>query len=732
METCAIVGMLCIGGNFREAGAFPYRNGTITIQLAPPGGAQKLAGFGEPDPVAVASQPVDGSVKTLTVWDVQKRALAFTSRQWLESYQKHGQHNAACDAEVMEFIRVWLARTHGGPETNNTLSLEDESERLANDPNCTDPLALTVVANNTGDCNDSIRRYKRAFAAYVGSGYQAYPQLFARAQCIAQLMRIKASGEADQVGVAALKLLTKCFTDGSFTPGDQQELADIFVVGWGTQFLARNGAAICEIVHNAGPSYQWLALVLDGERHINAAWQARGGGYANTVTEKGWQGFGENLAEARKVLPQAWKLQPDFPMAPCLMMKVSLGDSGIQEMRVWFDRTLAAQIDYPDAWSEMRWGLRPRWHGNLEALLALGRTALNTGRFDTDVPYEFIECVGDVQQEMGLSAERHIYSRADIWPELKKMFRGYIAVPERAPQRNGLRTSYAVVAYFAGDYGLAREQLEAMDWKPVPGNLLDWGTDLSRMPLEVAARTGPAGAAVAAAETAFDANNVASALKQYTDLASLPAADARTKEFSQYRLAQLAVENRLHQGEWVDLMPANVQDPIWMISLGKVRRLADGALEVEFGPKGHMLFSKARVSANFEVRGQFEMISSSDGNFEAGLVMGRPDIKGWDWYAFGFRRAFREGTVMYFGDTWSSTQQIAKHATLNDAANSFDFVFRNGKVTASANAVQVFQNASSPMQIPAHITTYLVGFGALSGGTKTVVRYRNVQLRELQ
>jgi hypothetical protein len=271
-----------------------------------------------------------------------------------------------------------------------------------------------------------------------------------------------------------------------------------------------------------------------------------------------------------------------------------------------------------------------------------------------------------------------------------------------------------------------------MDWKPVPGNLLDWGTDLSRMPLEVAARTGPAGAAVAAAETAFDANNVASALKQYTDLASLPAADARTKEFSQYRLAQLAVENRLHQGEWVDLMPANVQDPIWMISLGKVRRLADGALEVEFGPKGHMLFSKARVSANFEVRGQFEMISSSDGNFEAGLVMGRPDIKGWDWYAFGFRRAFREGTVMYFGDTWSSTQQIAKHATLNDAANSFDFVFRNGKVTASANAVQVFQNASSPMQIPAHITTYLVGFGALSGGTKTVVRYRNVQLRELQ
>src|SRR5208282_2638180 len=103
-----------------------------------------------------------------------------------------------------------------------------------------------------------------------------------------------------------LKLLPECFADGSFTPGDQQEIADIFVNGWANNFFSRNANSVCQIVHQAGPSYQWLALTLDGEREINEAWRVRGGGYANTVTKEGWQGFSDYLAKARKDLTQAW------------------------------------------------------------------------------------------------------------------------------------------------------------------------------------------------------------------------------------------------------------------------------------------------------------------------------------------------------------------------------------------------------------------------------------------
>src|SRR5690348_17642539 len=46
---------------------------------------------------------------------------------------------------------------------------------------------------------------------------------------------------------------------------DQQEIAEIFVNGWAYNFFYRNGDSVCQIVHRAGPSYQWLALTLDGE-----------------------------------------------------------------------------------------------------------------------------------------------------------------------------------------------------------------------------------------------------------------------------------------------------------------------------------------------------------------------------------------------------------------------------------------------------------------------------------
>ena len=86
--------------------------------------------------------------------------------------------------------------------------------------------------------------------------------------------------------------------------------------------------------------------MLEGEYQIIEAWKARGGGYADTVADKGWQGFREHLAQARKCLTEAWRLRPDLPMAPSRMIYVSLGDSDIGEMRLWFDRTVAAQLDY--------------------------------------------------------------------------------------------------------------------------------------------------------------------------------------------------------------------------------------------------------------------------------------------------------------------------------------------------------------------------------------------------
>jgi hypothetical protein len=676
---------------------------------------------------AAASKPATWKANSPTETQVRKRAGDFRLRQWLEGYDKRARRNPSIDAEAEQFIRMFIAAGYGGPDATNSVSPEDESERLSRNPDCTDPLVLTLAADKTRNLFDRRHRFERALAAFPGSAHWAYPKLYATVKYMGQMKQDAAKSQA--LNNSALALLPECFADGSFTPADQQEIAEIFVYGWGSEFFAANNAPVCYAVHQAGPSYQWLALVLDGQRYITEAWRSRGSGYADSVTSEGWQAFNKNLAEARSMLTQAWNLRPDFPLAPCLMMTVSLGDSDIGEMRTWFDRTLAAQFDFPEAWSNLRWGLRPRWHGSETAMLALGKTALNTGRFDTDVPRIFFDSVTDLESEMGLPAGRHIYGRPDIWPKFQKMYQGYIAEPSQATLRGGWRTSYTMVAYFAGKYDVAREQLEALGWKPVAANLTSWGVDLELVPLEVAARTGALGKQVSSAESAREAGDVAAALKQYGELATAPS-DARTAEFIQRRLVQLAVEKRLREGEWVDLIPPGDHDPDWVYSFGEAHRLADGSLEVESGPRGHMLFSKVPMGANFEVRGSFDNVRSSNANFQAGIVMGVPNFERYNWYGFRIKRHDEEGDVVCLSVGWS-TQQIVKKVPLNDTTNSFDFVLKDGHATATVNGAEVLHMAALPGAIHVPNDSFLIGLGAFGNSTESVVRYRDVQVRQL-
>jgi hypothetical protein len=334
-------------------------------------------------------------------------------------------------------------------------------------------------------------------------------------------------------------LFRQCFADGSILPGDQQRIADTFINGWGEPLLGRRGPEIYLIVEGAGPDFQWLKLVLQGESEINLAWAARGSGYSDTVTDQGWQKFHDHLQLAATALTNAWTLHQDYPMAPCKMITVALGDAeDIGEMRTWFDRTVTAQIDYPGAWSAMRWGLRPRWYGDLDSMLAFGRTALNTGRFDTQTPRQYLNSVFDVEAEEGTTSGHAIFQRSDIWPDLQRMYEGYIAAPAQLDQRKEWRTAYAAVACLAGKYSVARVQLEAMDWQPDSKTLTAWDADPALMPLEVAARTGSLAKEITRAENAYKNVEIATARKRYKEM-DASSTDDRTREFIRRRLAAL-------------------------------------------------------------------------------------------------------------------------------------------------------------------------------------------------
>lgn len=721
-----IAGALFVGG-LVTFGVFGYR----VFQTVP---VRQLSQITEPKTRSTAymaaSRPVSWTTNTQTWADVQKGARAFRYRQYVEGYRLRGDRNPEYDLAALQLLTNWIAANFGGIEDTNVPSIAKLSDRLANDPACQDPLILTIAAVNTAELHEANRRLERAVKGFENSKHRGYPKFFATEMLAGKLIH----DQTDRLPVLdaeALQDLKNAFSDGSIQPGDQAELAEVLINDWGSGFFARNAAPVYSMIQQQGDSYKWLALVLEGESEISEAWRARGGGYSDSVSDTGWKGFTDHLTKARDCLTRAWNLRPNLPLAPCRMIYVSLGDSDISEMRDWFDRTTAAQLDYARAWSDMRWGLRPRWYGDYNSMLAFGVTALKTHRFDTDVPRKFFDSLSDVESEMSLKPGEHLYARQDIWPHLREMYEGYIAEPSiSADARDGWRSTYSVIAALACKYDVARKELEALHWQPHPGSLIGWNRDLSLMPEEIAARTGQHAAEVTDAELDRDSGNTAAALKIYQHLAASPETDELGQKFVQDRLASLHAEQHFQAGEWVDFLPKDTNFTGWHIEFGKFKLLPDGALEVQSDQWGHLAYSRMRPGMNFEVRGQFEVVTSTTTAFQAGLAMGLPQYDTYNWYAFRMKRNSDEGDVASFSQHWTKRQVLAPVA-LDSHTNTFDVIFQQGQITATVDGHQVFDDVAPPRNAYVSTNEFLLGLGAFNDSDSTVIRYRNLQVRRL-
>jgi hypothetical protein len=674
--------------------------------------------------IDVTAKEARWTTNTATIADERKRGGAFRRHVWLEGYETNGQRNRPCDADVVRLIETWIEVNFGDSSTNAP-DISSLADQLAANPGCDDPLALAVTGLVASELHEKKRRLEKAYAGFQNSRHKAYPKL------IAAVELIESESNPDRVRELfnnAGRWLNECFADGSFRPEDQPEVAEIFLHRWGYNFFYRARQSIYPIPQTAGPKFEWLARVFEGEFHIMEAWKARGGGYANTVTEDGWKTFASELAAARKSLTRAWNLQPGLPIAPTRMIYVAMGDTGAEEMRLWFDRALAAQIDYQPAWDSMRWGMRPRWHGSHEAMLALGKTAIRTRRFDTDVPRKFIDVLNDLDSDMELPFGQHLFARPDVWPELVTLYEGYIAEPSQEKNRTWWRSAYMAVAYLARKYDVARQQLEATNWEPEIATLAGWGKDLSLMPLEVAARTGPLGAKVNEAEKRFAAGVINQAIQQYQEIARDADSDAKTTLFTKYRLAALELEKRLAAGEWVDLFPQSTNHPAWEIALGVVHPGTQG-IEVASDKNGHLLYSRARVGFEFEVRGEFEVVKTSNEEFQAGIVFGHPNMEARDWYSFRMKRNRDEGEIASYASTWSK-QQVSNPVALGQR-NTFEFQFQQGKVSAKVNGKPALADAQLKGSLRVTPAELYVGLGAYNDMNETVLRYTGVQVRRL-
>jgi hypothetical protein len=243
--------------------------------------------------------------------------------------------------------------------------------------------------------------------------------------------------------------------------------------------ILRRGADVVDVVERSTIVAPWLKHYLSGRRYLKEAWKSRGSGWSDTVTREGWRGFAQNLAFARENYTRSWELNPKDPAAAADMIEVAMGESNKTEMRHWFDRAVAAQFDFEPAYDKLTWGLRPRWFGSHEEMLTFGRECIATNRFDTCVPYRYINIVREIASEQ--KDPNTIYKQHEIIDPARQTLDRYLKMHDPPFAKSYGHTLAAIIAYKAGDLRSARQEMQELQFHADPASDLSDLQNLAEM-----------------------------------------------------------------------------------------------------------------------------------------------------------------------------------------------------------------------------------------------------------
>lgn len=185
---------------------------------------------------------------------------------------------------------------------------------------------------------------------------------------------------------------------------------------------------------------------------VDYAWNARGGGYANTVTAEGWKGFGERLKEAAETLAAAKRLPIKCPVYWCVAMDVGLGlELPKDRLNDIFHEAINYQPDFMSFYDCRANLLLPRWDGNHgEWENDLAQSADNVGGADGDALYTQV-----VWKLNRSTAFNNIFQENNLsWPRVKK---GLEVLEKRYPNSLAVKNEGLYLAVFAQDAPAARK-----------------------------------------------------------------------------------------------------------------------------------------------------------------------------------------------------------------------------------------------------------------------------------
>ena len=426
--------------------------------------------------------PLTTNARASTAWQTRGKLMHWFGDAFVQAYAKAGVHDAAWDAEARELQAAFGCVLFDAIPT----SLGERAAKLL-ETGCKDPLTL-YVATRLGAAHETASRTAKRMATIVPAVEKDHQPALAwwtegyyydvahnvgrndiaaglvprfRANMVQSAAGPQFAGERGRLYVRLM------FDPSDYAPTNPRWLDDAMV----EQLSQLEGVD------------PWLRHVVNGLHIVTKVRRSPG-----TASQRN-----ARLRTAAEHFGKAHELHPDRPEAATGMIIVASWSRDTElTPREWFDRAVAAEIDFEPAYRAFVDSLRPRVGGSIQAMHRFAVECLDSGRFDTEVPLWYAWTLRAIQEEHG--TPRAAWAATGVGKRLDRMFAGYLAKGSPKYDAAFFHSGRCLTAWAGGRYddavnafGAAGRTFDAR-WLPIVG-VVD--PELVEIDLKAAAQPRP-------------------------------------------------------------------------------------------------------------------------------------------------------------------------------------------------------------------------------------------------
>ncbi|HXT12992.1 MAG TPA: hypothetical protein VN873_15630 [Candidatus Angelobacter sp.] len=386
--------------------------------------------------------------------------LAWHKNALVKGYENYGRQNPKWDKPAKEALEQFAEIRAGQGDLTAGASLVGYSAQEALKAGCDDPLIKYLYGRFASDYSTHPLSYwqdlfRQAADGLENSGYSPLLKFYANDRTANVVWEDRDQSKWQDVVKyrrAAMNDLAVALQDKSL-PVDEVEAAGEALL----DTIGQNDKETKDAYDGIqGPLFQnWphtaAAYYLKARFYYRFAWQARGGGYANSVTEEGWKGFKENLAIADAAYRKAWSLNPKDVRIPTQMIEMTVSEQlDRKEMEQWFQRAMRLNTNNYDACSEKLRYLRPEWYGSRDDMLAFGRECAASTTWGGRVPLILVDAHYDCAVSLPQEDRAAYWKQPDVWPDIQSSYEKFFQL--NPDVKDDYRYYYARYAFYCGQW----------------------------------------------------------------------------------------------------------------------------------------------------------------------------------------------------------------------------------------------------------------------------------------